>query len=204
MENGEIHLARYMTIAADIADRIVRGEYQEGQKVFGRSTLAGKYNVSPETIRRALILLQDVGIVQVSPGIGVVVKSLSAARKYVEDFDQRCVLQGIHEQLYNLMKERDRINNEISRLIEELMEHTHQLEARLYKVEEWKVLPESPLVGKSLAEIRLGDEGRIMAIQRKMHEEIVNPSLDSIIYSGDILTVYGTLDSFFKEGLVRV
>ncbi|WP_238472861.1 hypothetical protein [Desulforamulus profundi] len=41
MPNTEVHLARYITIAADLADRIVRGEYQEGQKVFGRSTWQG-------------------------------------------------------------------------------------------------------------------------------------------------------------------
>ncbi len=95
MPNTEVHLARYITIAADLADRIVRGEYQEGQKVFGRSTLAGKYNVSPETIRRALTLLQEVGIVEVAPGVGVVVKSSEVARKYLDDFDQRRVLARV-------------------------------------------------------------------------------------------------------------
>lgn len=203
MPNSEVHLARYVTIAADIADRIVRGEYQEGQKIFGRSTLAGKYNVSPETIRRALTLLQEVGIVQVAPGIGVVVQSVTAAQKYLEDFDQRRVLVGIHEQIHELVKERDRLNNEISKLMEELMEHTLQLESRLYKIEEWKVMPESPLVGHSLGDCKL-NQCRILAIHRRGEEEILDPAPENIIHSGDILTVYGTVNPDCKEGLVRV
>ncbi|MDO7786000.1 GntR family transcriptional regulator [Desulforamulus aquiferis] len=203
MPNSEVHLARYITIAADIADRIVRGEYQEGQKIFGRSTLAGKYNVSPETIRRALTLLQEVGIVQVAPGIGVVVQSVPAAQKYMQDFDQRRVLAGIHERLHELVRERDKINDEISKLMEELMEHTLQLETRLYKIEEWKVLAESPLVGLSLSESRL-NESRVLAIQRKGEEEIVDPDPDRVIQGGDILTIYGTVNPECKDGLVRV
>ncbi|AEF94386.1 transcriptional regulator, GntR family [Desulfotomaculum nigrificans CO-1-SRB] len=202
MLNNDVHLARYITIAADIAERIVRGEYQEGQKVFGRSTLAGKYNVSPETIRRALSLLQEVGIVQVSPGVGVVVQSLEAAQKYLEDFDQRRLLHDIHENLMHLLKERDRINQEISKLTVELMNHTLRLEARLARIEEWKVLPESKLVGQPVANSKL-DGGKIIAIQRGQ-EEIIDPAPDTIIQSGDILTIYGSLNEGSKEGLVRV
>ncbi|MEW6066602.1 MAG: GntR family transcriptional regulator [Bacillota bacterium] len=203
MPNTEVHLARYITIAADLADRIVRGEYQEGQKVFGRSTLAGKYNVSPETIRRALTLLQEVGIVEVAPGVGVVVKSSEVARKYLDDFDQRRVLAGIHERLHQLVKERDQLNHEISRLMEELMEHTIHLEAKLYRIEEWKVLPDSPLVGQTLAESKLHNR-KVLAIQRKGQEDIFDPAPDSRIQDGDILTIYGRLDPAAREGLVRV
>lgn len=203
MQNNEVHMARYITIAADIADRIVRGEYQEGQKVFGRSTLAGKYNVSPETIRRALTLLQEVGIVQVSPGVGVVVRSVNAAQKYLDDFDQRRVLAGIHERLHDLVKERDRLNDEISRLMEDLMEHTLHLETRLYKIEEWKVLPDSHLVNKTLAEARL-NETKVLSVERKGKGDITDPTADFVLMGGDILTVYGRIDLELREGLVRV
>lgn len=51
--------AKYIKIAVDIATCIARGEYREGQKILGRSSLAGRYNVSPETIRRALAVLEE-------------------------------------------------------------------------------------------------------------------------------------------------
>jgi len=201
--NGEVHLARYVTIAADIADRIVRGEYREGQKIFGRSTLAGKYNVSPETIRRALTLLQEVGIVQVEPGVGVVVQSMEAAQKYMTDFDQRRLLHDIHEKLFSLTKERDRLNDEIAKLMQELLEHTLQLETRLYKIEQWKVSDDSPLIGQSLVE-SIFNENRVLAIQRKDQGEITDPSPDSIIKSGDIIIYYGPLHVRGDEGLIRI
>lgn len=201
--NRDLHLARYVTIAADIAERIVRGEYQEGQKIFGRSTLAGKYSVSPETIRRALSLLQEVDIVDVTPGIGVVVKSAAEAQKYLDDFDQRMVLAGIHEKLHELLKERDRVNNEISRLLEDLLQHTYHLESRLNKIEDWKVLSDSTLVGKTLAQSSL-NESKVLAIVRKGQEDIVDPAPDSRILAGDIITVYGHLGASDREGLIRV
>ncbi|AQS60581.1 GntR family transcriptional regulator [Desulforamulus ferrireducens] len=203
MVNNDIHMARYITIAADLAEHIVRGEYQEGQKIFGRSTLAGKYSVSPETIRRALTLLQEVGIVEVTAGVGVVVKSTESARKYLDDFDQRRVLAGLHEQLHDLIKERDRLNHEIDKLLEELMEHTLHLENKLTKIEEWKVLPDSPLVGQPLAKTKIC-KGKILAIQRKGMDDITDLTEDIIIENGDIFTIYGRLEPEAREGLVRV
>lgn len=200
--SNEVHLARYITIAADIAERILRGEYKEGQKIFGRSTLAGKYSVSPETIRRALTLLQEVGIVQVVQGVGVEVLSLSAAQKYLEEYDKRRMLHDIHDRMLVLLKERNRINDEISKLMEELLDYTGQLETHLYKLEEWKVLSQSPLVGKSLAEIGL-DKARVLSIQRGQ-EELADPAPEEIIESDDILTIYGTAGLDCRQGLVRV
>ncbi|CCO07006.1 TrkA C-terminal domain-containing protein [Desulforamulus hydrothermalis] len=203
MSNNEVHVARYLTIAADLADRIVRGEYPEGHKIFGRSTLAGKYNVSPETIRRALTLLQEAGIVEVAAGVGVVVKSVAAAGKYLDDFDQRQALVSIHERLHQLVKERDRLNHEISRLTEELMEHTLLLETKLYKIEDWKVVPDSPLVGQTLSQSKLCNQ-KVLAIQRVGQEDILDPKPDSVIQAGDILTIYGRLDPALRQGLIRV
>ncbi len=54
----------YHQIAVDIAAKIVNGRYKEGERLHGRSTLASQYNVSPETIRKAVFLLQDMGIVK--------------------------------------------------------------------------------------------------------------------------------------------
>ena len=40
--------AAYVSIALDIANKILNGEFREKQKISGRSTLASMYNVSPE------------------------------------------------------------------------------------------------------------------------------------------------------------
>ena len=50
----------YQKIAIDIASKIAAGKYKAGEKIYGRSMLAAHYAVSPETIRRAMFMLQDV------------------------------------------------------------------------------------------------------------------------------------------------
>ena len=47
----------YQKIALDIANNIYSGNITEGSTLHGRSALAAKYNVSPETIRRSVKLL---------------------------------------------------------------------------------------------------------------------------------------------------
>jgi K+/H+ antiporter YhaU regulatory subunit KhtT len=181
-------MARYVTIAIDIASRIVRGEYREGQKVFGRSTLAGKYNVSPETIRRSLTLLQDTGIVDVSPGVGVVVRSKRAAEGFLAQSGQRQILRDLQERLHLLLRERDRLNQEIEKLTNDLLDYTFKMAGRFQKIEEIKVNRYSPLVGRSLmeAEFRGKTGATVLAIYRN-GEEIVSPRADTIIEVDDVL-----------------
>ena len=49
----------YQTIALDLARRIINQEFSVGEKISGRTLLAGQYSVSPETIRKAIFLLKD-------------------------------------------------------------------------------------------------------------------------------------------------
>jgi K+/H+ antiporter YhaU regulatory subunit KhtT len=191
MEEQDIQtLARYVTIAVDIATRIVRGEYREGQKVFGRSTLAGKYSVSPETIRRALTLLQETEIVQVVPGVGVVVKSQKAAESFLAEYGHRQVLHYMQEKLHRLLRDRDKINAEIEKLMNELLDYTFKMAGNLQRVEEIRVSPDSALVGKSLAEaeFRVKTGATVLSVYRR-GEEILLPQADTVIYSGDVLIV---------------
>ncbi len=61
----KIPAAKYEKIALDIAYSILNEEWKVGEMVKGRSTLSGKYSVSPETIRRALKLLEELKVVNV-------------------------------------------------------------------------------------------------------------------------------------------
>ena len=68
MENDA--LPQYMRIARSIAQRIADGELMEGEKLSGRSKLSSEYNVSPETIRKAVQVLQDRAVVIVRSARG--------------------------------------------------------------------------------------------------------------------------------------
>lgn len=126
MENGGVstfHMARFITIAMDLAERIASGEYHEGQKISGRSTLSGLYNVSPETIRRALSLLQESGVVNVLPGTGVIVNSVKSAQEYLAESSQYKVIKEMQERLAKLIAERNRSNSNIEHLTTELLDY---------------------------------------------------------------------------------
>ncbi len=126
MENGRVstfHMARFITIAMDLAERIASGEYKEGQKISGRSTLSGLYNVSPETVRRALSLLQESGVVSVLPGTGVIVNSVKSAQDYLAESSQYKVIKEMQERLAILISQRNRINTDIEHLTTELLDY---------------------------------------------------------------------------------
>lgn len=68
--------ARWLTyeqIAADLADRIARGEYVPGTRLPSNRTLAELYSVSTATIERAHILLRERGLTYGVIGRGVFV-----------------------------------------------------------------------------------------------------------------------------------
>lgn len=65
-----ILLPRYQQVAVEIAERIADNRYQVGEKIHARSTLASNFNVSPETARKAINVLVDLGIMEVRHGSG--------------------------------------------------------------------------------------------------------------------------------------
>ena len=126
MENNNessLHIARYIMIAIDLAERIVNGDYKEGQKISGRSTLAGLYNVSPETIRRSLSILQEAGVVRVVPGIGMFVDSVEAAQGYLAESGQYKVIKEMQERLAQFIAKRNKLNVDIENLTNELLDY---------------------------------------------------------------------------------
>jgi DNA-binding GntR family transcriptional regulator len=138
MENGNttspLHTARYITIAMDIAERVLKGDYKEGQKISGRSTLSGLYNVSPETVRRALTLLQEAEVVRVLPGAGVHVNSVEAARDYLAESGQYKVVKEMQERLARMVLERNQLNARIEHLTTELLEYISSILSAKHKI----------------------------------------------------------------------
>lgn len=98
--------AAYVSIALDIANKILNGEFREKQKISGRSTLASMYNVSPETIRRAIVLLEDMDVVNSSRGSGIDVISKSAAEKFIEKNKSSRYISSIKDEIRDLMQQK--------------------------------------------------------------------------------------------------
>ena len=188
--------ARYQEIAKDIAHAIVLGEYREGDKIHGRSTLAGRFNVSPETIRRAIAILQSEGVVGVRQGIGIIVNSKSQAEKFLRSYNQKSEIQTLMEELKSLMKKRREIDREIDIIFERLSNYADRYITRWTDVDEIEVKPGSPAVGRTLRDLKVRETtgATVVAVIRNGNEYF-SPQADYVLRAGDILLVVSSKES---------
>ena len=114
MENDA--LPQYMRIARSIAKRIADGELMEGEKLSGRSKLSSEYNVSPETIRKAVQVLQDRAVVIVREQSGVYVLSAEQARQCLAGFKDGGGLIGKKHRLRQLLEQQQALGRELQEL----------------------------------------------------------------------------------------
>ena len=111
-------LPNYLRIAMDLASRIAAGEFEEHSKISGRSVLASEYNVSPETVRKAVRLLADMKVVEVQEKKGIVILSRDSARRYLSSV--------------GYLKERHELRQELRQLVDQYRDLTK----RVYTVAE--------------------------------------------------------------------
>lgn len=164
-----IELSRYEKIALDIAHSIYNRELEEGEKIIGRSTLSVKYSVSPETIRRAIKLLVDMGVVEVAPKSGIYIKSRERANEYIEKYQVRSNILNLREDIRRMFEEKKNIEKKIMKSVDELIEHSIHLK-NLDSVSPFqiKLKSENYLVGKSIRETQFWQQtgGTIVGIHR--------------------------------------
>ena len=120
--NLKIVAPRYQQIAVDIAGKIVDKHYEIGGKVYARSALAIQYGVSSETARRAINVLSDMDIVEVTKGSGVVIKSYENAVKFIKQYQD---IQTLHD-----------LKNEILRKVEKQIDDTYTVKDQVTKLVE--------------------------------------------------------------------
>jgi K+/H+ antiporter YhaU regulatory subunit KhtT len=189
-------LPRYEEIAMDIASRVASGEYRRGDRLFGRSSLAGLYKVSPETIRRAVALLHSRGVVRAVAGSGIVVESEAAASRYLEESRMGAALLELEEEIQSLLEERKRLETRLEEAIVKVLHYTAGTIATMRHVEEIVVPAGSPLVGQTLmgADLRGRTGATVIGIGRQ-GEEIFSPDPAMPIQANDLLIVVGTQEA---------
>ena len=147
--------AIYKQIALDIASKVVSGKYRPGEKIHGRSTLASQYNVSPETVRRAVFLLNQVGVLEVRQGAGITIKSVEAAEDFVSKSEDKESLDTIKGHINRLMQEQKQLNNRLQENINILLDANDRFNY-LNPLTPFELLidKDCPLVGKTIASVR--------------------------------------------------
>ena len=187
--------SQYLQIALDLARRIAKGELPEGSRVYGRSVMASEYNVSPETIRRALRLLADMKVVEVKPQSGAVVLSADSARRYIENFEESADVRALRQQLKELMAEYADLSRRLSDTVAALVKSRDTFAAAGEPLPNYEVpIPKgSPLIGQSIGALKFWQStgGTIVAIRRGQ-TVILSPGPYAELYDGDVLVLVGS------------
>lgn len=187
---------RYQQIAADIAAKIAGGDYKVGDKIFARSSLASQYHVSSETARRAICVLCDVQIVEVSQGMGAVVKSVENAMEFVRQFDEEYTISAMKNGLIESLAEQNRKNDEIRGQLENLLDKvTHFTALNPFTPYQIELKSGMNHLGKNLSEINFWHNTLATVIAIRHHDELLlSPGPYARLFEGDIVYYIGQAD----------
>ena len=197
-------LTQYMRIAISVAERIAAGELREGEKISGRSKLSSEYEVSPETVRRAIQLLSDMRVVAVKEQSGVYVLSADNAKRYLRNFENRADLMSKRRKLRELIEKKEALNRRMGELCQSILEDT------LYPVQPAETLPTFSCrvpdgwygIGKNLGDLRFWQAtGATVAAIRRGTTDILSPGPYAELYAGDIVIFVGEKKA--KEAVER-
>lgn len=187
--------SQYLQIALDLATRIAKGELTEGSRIYGRSVMASEYNVSPETIRRALRLLSDMKVVEVKPQSGAIVLSADNARRYIENFAESTDTRSLQKHLKELMVEYTNLQHQITETMSALLKSrdTFAAAGEPFPNYEVPVPKNSPLIGQSIGSLKFWQStgGTIVAIRRGQ-TVILSPGPYAELYAGDVIILVGS------------
>lgn len=155
MKTKQITIPRYLKIAVDISARIVSGGIAEGEKLRGRSVLSTEYNVSPETIRRAMSILSDKQVVEIVLGSGIVVSSKEKALQFLNSFKDDENVSETYLELSQMLEKREKIDEEIHSLTKKIIDMYKFRCSNLITPVEIQLPPDSCVIGKSIGALEV-------------------------------------------------
>jgi DNA-binding GntR family transcriptional regulator len=126
LSKKKVSLARYESIALDIAHQIVQGKYPIGTRLSGRTTLSSMYRVSPETIRKSMVILEQYGVVRVQHGSGIYVVSSENASTLLKEYDYHQDLQKVVDHISEIMERQQYLMKEMKDALDTLIELTRR------------------------------------------------------------------------------
>jgi K+/H+ antiporter YhaU regulatory subunit KhtT len=188
-----IDMPIYKKIALDLAGRICSGEIKEGTRLYGRSTLASEYNVSPETIRRAVYLLEDMKVVMSSQGSGIFIESMNNAYAFIEKFQNKESIRSLKNKMKDLILQKRAIENDITEMIDKIIDYSDRLKnVNALTPLEIEIEDDSHLIGRTITDTKFWQNtgATIIAIKRN-GSLILSPGPYGGFEKGDTIFVVG-------------
>lgn len=192
-EKAKITSAKYHQIAVDIASKIADGQYKEGDKIFARSHIASQYGVSSETARRAICILSDLNIVDMTKGSGVIILSRKKAEDFKNQYEDYDTIHHLKKEILGCLKkqseEMERVNQSIAKLINKTERLRSSNPFAPYEIE---ITEDTPYLNKTSSEINFWHhtQSTIIAIKRG----------DTIIMSPGPFATFRLQDIFYCIG----
>jgi K+/H+ antiporter YhaU regulatory subunit KhtT len=183
----------YQSISLDIAQRIVNGEFHVNNKISGRTLLASQYHVSPETIRKAVGLLKEESILEVSQGKEINVLSSEKAYEYINKYRYLKSVYSLKQDLELLLKEKKAIDHKFEEVLGEIIIYSDRLRnLRPYNPIEVTIHELSHVVGKTIANLLFWQNtgATIIALRRDKNISI-SPGPHVILRANDVLVAVG-------------
>lgn len=183
----------YHKIALDIANKIYVGDIEEGSLLRGRSSLAGTYNVSPETIRRAMKILEDLGVVSSVKGKGILVLSSSKALSFLNKNQNITNVSSYKSNLNKLMATKSKLENEIIDNINKIIDYSSRLSNINPLVPfEFEITDKCKFIGLTAGETKFWQNtGATIVGVKRDGELIISPGPYIEFMENDILMVVG-------------
>ena len=194
IERNRDNASIYAKIAYDIAARIASGELAEGARFSGRSLMGSSYRVSQETIRRAMKLLSDMGIIEIKQNSGAMVVSRKKAAAYLEKRRIGRDMHALKTELKNLMEQRAALDIHIQKLVSEILDLNDRFEkSNPLRNYEFRLGEGSPLLGRTIRECEFRRHTGALIVALKRGEEVfLPPDPDMALEDGDTLMIAGS------------
>ena len=181
----------YYQVAFDIASKIAAGDLKEGDRFTGRSLMGSQYGVSPETIRRAIGHLNDLGIVSIKNNSGSTVLSQKRAAEYVEQYQANRDLLVLKAKLREMVAQRDHLNEEIAQTSQQIIDMLERFRSSdRFRTYEFTVQPGCAAEGQSIQgfQFRQRTGATIVAI-RDGEDLRLSPGPSTVLERGDVVVV---------------
>lgn len=183
----------YKKIALDIANNIQKNNIIEGDILHGRSTLSSKYNVSPETIRRSMILLEDVEVVKTIKGKGVLVLSRENAISFLNRNKSIDSILSYKTEINKLLSTRKEIDTQLLKSIQDIIDYSSRFN-NLNNITplEFTVPEDCIYIGKTVGEIMFWQNTGATLIAVKRNDQLLlSPGPYISLNPNDVLIVVG-------------
>jgi len=155
--------------------------------------MSSEYGVSPETIRRAFSLLEELQVVQVFQNSGVLVRSKENAAKYIARHGNRNATRTLLVRMRELIEAHENIERELFEITKSLIDSTERFTAsNPFYTFECTLVPSSSTLHKTLGELSFWQQthATVIAIRRE-GSIILSPGPDIVLEALDVLVLVG-------------